>query len=83
MISITFCAIAPIEEAGLEGDPLIVISPISGMSPVAAQVPAQAPSSAKPSTPAPASTQDTVTLSHAGQQAAKASADVDHDGDSH
>ncbi len=50
---------------------------------MAPQAAAQVSSAAKPSAAAPGSTQDTVTLSHAGQQAAKASADVDHDGDSH
>lgn len=59
-----------------------MISPISGMSPVASQPVAPAQTSPQPSAPA-VNTQDTVTLSHAGQQAARASADVDRDGDSH
>jgi hypothetical protein len=61
-----------------------MISPINATSSVVVpQVAAQVSSAAKPSAAAPGSTQDTVTLSHAGQQASKASADVDHDGDSH
>lgn len=60
-----------------------VISPISGNTPIPmSQVASQASSPFKSATPAHASSQDTVTLSHAAQQAA-AAGDVDHDGDSH
>ncbi|MFP5237106.1 MAG: hypothetical protein ACLGSD_14490 [Acidobacteriota bacterium] len=61
-----------------------MISPISGSSPIPmTQAAAPASSQSKSSSPEPSLHPDTVTLSHAAQQAARSSADVDHDGDSH
>lgn len=61
-----------------------MISPINGNNPISMpQVAAQAPSPSKSTGPAPSLGQDTVTISHAAQQAVHSSGDVDHDGDSH
>jgi len=64
---------------------------LTAISPNATAVPqASAPASATrptaaptPASPSRAADQDTVTISSAGQHAARSAGDVDHDGDSH
>lgn len=60
-----------------------MITPISGNSPVVMPQSGAQSVAAKATPASPQSSQDTITLSSAAQHAAKASVDVDHDGDSH
>ena len=65
---------------------LTALSGVAAAAPrsvAASQPPAPAAASTAAAATSRATAQDRVTISPAGQQAAKATQDVDHDGDSH